>query len=291
MTSDVSTVDLQQVEFELIGSVYPGFRNEDFSQTSVKLKFVFGAYFLFLGLYIMSHILASLTWTYRNLRTKEKIFWNLAIVRAVFGIFSGTVGAWAVFTTTILDVDRVFGKNQTSYIALCATVGFFIFECSAVLVSDFIYKSVSILLNIHHWLALIGYSCILFEEAGHTFGTKGLLLEMSTPFSALCWTLLKCGQEKSFLWKANQYLLVHTFHCRNVIEGYMWYMTYLSWDQISSSMPLGVFICLYTQLPIVTFVMTPYWTYKKTVQMINPVDWNFEKSSDVTKNGQAKKIV
>jgi hypothetical protein len=25
--------------------------------------------------------------------------------------------------------------------------------------------------------------------------------------------------------------------------------------------------------------MTPYWTYKKTQQMITPVDWNFEESS------------
>ena len=55
-------------------------------------------------------------------------------------------------------------------------------------------------------------------------------------------------------------------------------------------MPGIMFVILYTQLVLVTCVMTPYWTYKKTVQMINPIDWNFEDSEKTKQmNGSAKK--
>ena len=126
-------------------------------------------------------------------------------------------------------------------------------------------------------MSQVGYSLVIYTGAAHCFGCKGLILEMSTPLSALCWTLLKCGKERSLLWRANQFLLVHTFHMRSVVECLFWYISYSHWAQIWARMPLPVFVALYVQLSLVSLVMTPYWTYKKTVQMVNPVDWNFEK--------------
>lgn len=70
----------------------------------------------------------------------------------------------------------------------------------------------------------------------------------------------------------------------------MWYLTYQHWERIWSAMPLSIFSFLYIQLILVTFLMTPYWTYKKTQQMITPVDWNFEDSeANKARNGEAKK--
>nr|KAG5706406.1 hypothetical protein BaRGS_033167 [Batillaria attramentaria] len=175
-----------------------------------------------------------------------------------------------------MDKDVVFGTTATSSFALCITVGFFLFECGALTVSDAIFKSFSFLLNLHHWLSLVGYSLLIYYGAAHWIGCKGLVLEMSTPFSALCWTLLKAGKERSVVWKANQFLLVHTFHLRSVVECLFWYISYQNWSHIWAHMPLPVFLALYVQLTLVSLVMTPYWTYKKTAQMINPVDWNFE---------------
>jgi ceroid-lipofuscinosis protein 8 len=55
-------------------------------------------------------------------------------------------------------------------------------------------------------------------------------------------------------------------------------------------MPMTVFLMLYVQLTLVSLVMTPYWTYKKTAQMINPVDWNFEKPHTRDSNGFARQL-
>ncbi|XP_046580840.1 LOW QUALITY PROTEIN: protein CLN8-like [Haliotis rubra] len=282
--------------WEIVQYLHPSLVNLNYQLTSTKLAVVTSSFVFFFAVYVVSALTASFTSTYRSLRVKEKVFWNLAVVRAVFGVFGAVIGLWAVFNKSAMDNDVVFGTTQTGYFALCVTEGFFIFECSALAISDIIFKSFNILLNLHHWLSLTGYCVVLCVDAGHCFATKGLLLEMSTPFSALCWTLLKCGKERTFLWKANQFLLVHTFHCRNIVEWLLIYITYQNWPHIWSSMPLSVFLCLYIQLPIVTLIMTPYWTYKKTEQMFNPVDWNFtrnnkqsEMNKDAETNGTVKK--
>lgn len=274
----------------LVEYIHPALADVDYRTTSNKLILIGASFSFFSGLYIASHILGVSTRTYNNLTKKEKVFWNLAVVRAAYGIFCTIIGIWAIFFDEELEKDVVFATTPTSYFALTITVGFFIFECSAIIISDIIYKKFSFLLNLHHWLSLVGYSVLMIVESGHCFGTKGLILEMSTPFSAICWTLLKAGKADTLLWRANQFLLVHTFHLRSVVECFLWYITYKHWDRIWETMPLALFIMLYVQLTLVTFVMTPYWTYKKTQQMIVPVDWNFEESnkSRMT-NGSAKK--
>ena len=274
----------------LVEHIHPALAEIDYRQTSVKLTFIASSFVFFSFLYVISHMIGIRSRTYNNLAKKEKIFWNLAFVRATYGIFCTVVGIWAIFVDEELEKDVVFATTPTSYFALTVTVGFFLFECATVLISDIIYKKVSFLLNLHHCLSLAGYSVLMVVESGHCFGTKGLLLEMSTPFSAICWTVLKAGKADTLLWKANQFLLVHTFHLRSVVECIMWYITFKHWARIWNAMPIVLFTILYVQLTLVTFLMTPYWTYKKTQQMIIPVDWNFEESSKTkSTNGVAGK--
>ena len=275
----------------LVEHIHPVLVDLDYRQWTVKIIFIFGSFLFFVLVYFLTGVVFMTTWTYRNLREKEKMFWKLAIVRAVYGIFCTVVGIWAIFVDTALEKDPVFATNPTSYFGLTVTVGFFVFECSATMVSDILFKNISIALNIHHWLSLLGYSTLMVTEAAHCFGTKGLILEMSTPFAAVCWTLLKAGKADTLLWRANQFILVHTFHLRSVVECSLWYLTYQHWNRIWSAMPISIFCFLYTELTVLTFLLTPYWTYKKTKQMIIPSDWNFEDSnaSPKTQNGDVKK--
>ena len=274
----------------LVEHIHPLLAEIDYSKTTTRLLLILGAYLFYSLVFLVSLFLSSFIWTYRNLTGKEKVFWHLAIVRGAYGFFCIVVGLWAIFFDTELIKDVVFATTPTSFFALTVTIGFFIFECSMLLIMDIYYKQFNILLNIHHWLALLGYSLIMVVNSTHYFGTNGLILEMSTPFSCLCWTLLKAGKAHTLLWKANQFLLVHTFHLRSVVECYLWYQTYQNWARVWSAMPGLMFGILYTQLVLVTFVMTPYWTYKKTVQMVNPIDWNFEDEEKTKRmNGSAKK--
>ncbi|KAL8585845.1 hypothetical protein ACOMHN_040070 [Nucella lapillus] len=277
MSGSAADATSRPQNYELVESFHPVLMTLDYTQTSVRYMLIGASILVFASIYLLNALLASLTGTYRSLRTKEKVFWNLAVVRASFGFYCTVVGLWAIFTETAMDQDVVFGTTPTSSFSMCITIGFFLFECSALAISDVVFKSFSFLLNLHHWLSLVGYCLVIYTGAAHCFGCKGLILEMSTPLSALCWTLLKAGKERSFLWKANQFLLVHTFHLRSVVECMFWYITYNNWAHIWAHMPLSVFLALYIQLTLVSVVMTPYWTYKKTVQMVTPVDWNFEK--------------
>lgn len=270
--------------------IHPSLADFEFEKTSVKLKLIFFSFVFFCCVYVVSTVLSAVLKPYRILRMKEKIFWHLAIVRAVYGLFCIVIGIWALFIDTELEKDVVYATTPTSHFAMSITVGFFIFECSMLMWSDIYYKQFNVLLNLHHWISLIGYSLLIYLGSTHYFGCRGLILEMSTPFSCLCWTLLKCDLAQTFLWKANQFFLVHTFHLRSVVECSMWYHTYLNWDRIWSAMPTAMFISFYLQLFLVTFIMTPFWTYKKTVQMINPVDWNFEDANkNKSENGGIKK--
>lgn len=86
-----------------------------------------------------------------------QVFWNLAVVRGVYGVFCTVVGSWAIFCHTGLEKDAVFATTPTSHLAMCVSVGFFVFECTAVTLSDVFFGNFSALLHVHHWLSLIGF--------------------------------------------------------------------------------------------------------------------------------------
>ncbi|KAJ1150225.1 hypothetical protein NDU88_003020 [Pleurodeles waltl] len=48
-----------------------------------------------------------------------------------------------------------------------------------------------------------------------------LLLEMSTPFTCVSWMLLKVGWSQSLIWKANQWIMIHMFHCRMILTYHL----------------------------------------------------------------------
>jgi ceroid-lipofuscinosis protein 8 len=102
------------------------------------------------------------------------------------------------------------------------------------------------------------------------------LLEASTPFSCICWCLLKLKLEKTKVWKINQWILIYVFHARTFYELWSWYIFYHDWDNIKQNMHWLYAADMFVGVGLVTFWLTPYWTYKKTAQYFFPVDWNAE---------------
>ena len=226
--------------------------------------------------YVASYFTVS---TFRlRLRTKEKVFWCLAFVRAIFGFIASFFGAWYLAFDDTLHRDVVNGHSQSSFLAVYIGVGFFIFECIMLFGFNIIFRSFDPLLALHHALSLIGFSVCSHYGNTHFFAVVGMLLEMTTPFSCFCWMLLKANKADLFVWKFNQLVMVHLFHCRTTLEGFFFYKSYYQWSNIYDNMPLALKILLYTQLSLQFFVLTPYWTYKKMAQLYNPIDWNFPDS-------------
>ena len=59
-----------------------------------------------------------------------------------------------------------------------------------------------------------------------------------------------------------------------MMEAFWWWQTYKHWDSIINHLPLVLILDVYVGLIATTFVLTPYWTIKKTEQYFNRQDWN-----------------
>jgi ceroid-lipofuscinosis protein 8 len=170
----------------------------------------------------------------------------------------------------------VFASTDESWTFLTFLTGFFIFEELTLIYFDIKYGTFSKELHMHHFFSFVGYFCSIYYNRGHYYVIKGFLLEGSTPFSCICWCLLKLKLEKTKVWKINQWILIYVFHLRSVYEIWWWYEIYQNWDNIKQNLPLPYTVSMFAGLALVTFYLTPYWTYKKTVQFFHPTDWNAE---------------
>ena len=233
------------------------------------------------AVFALSYLVSYTSSTFHSLKTKEKVFWCVSVVRVLFGVFATFVSCWHIFVDTTLYSDVVEASTFSSHYIVCITVGYFFFECTTLFSSNIIYREFIIYLVIHHLLSLVGFGVVLHNEKTHFFAITILLEEMTTPFSCLCWVLLKAKLADTYAWKANQIVLVHLHHCRTLLEGYLCLMTYRHWNNIVTNMPWSNFLLLYVGLILLLFVLTPYWTYRKTKQLFKPEDWNHPEEKQV----------
>ena len=262
--------------------LFPELQNVDLTSLNVKLSVIFLTCAFFLLVFLLSYVGSYLFVTSftTRLTSKQKVFWCLTFVRAVFGFSATLVGAYYLFVDGFLLNDVVNANNTTTFMTVYYTVGFFTFECVALLASNVYYGYFDSFLFLHHVLSLVGYSlCSAYDGKGHFFALVGLLLEVTTPFSCFCWMLLKCDMAQLHIWKLNQLILVHLFHCRTTLEGFFYYMYIKEFDSIRKDLPLTISAIILTQLTLNFFVLTPYWTYKKMMQLFNPMDWNHPETS------------
>ncbi|KAK2843834.1 hypothetical protein Q7C36_012049 [Tachysurus vachellii] len=260
----------------------------DYSSTSVQLQLVglgFGFYAL---VFLLSHFLSvPLSHTYRSLSSKEKVFWCLAATRAIFGVQGSWAGLRVLMEDGPLFSDKVLGQTGWSWFTVLTACGFFTFENVALHGSNLVFRSFDAPLAAHHAFALAGFSgTALHKDMGHFLPVITLLLEMSTPFTCVSWMLLKAGWSRTLMWRANQWLMIHMFHCRMVLTYYMWWVCWCNWSELCANVPLPQFLIFLVGLVLLTLIMNPLWLHKKTMQLLNPIDWNFS-DKPAPENGPA----
>ncbi|XP_059209820.1 protein CLN8 [Centropristis striata] len=254
-----------------------------------RLQLIGLGFAFYAGIFLLSHLVSSaLFCTYNSLIAKEKVFWNLAATRAVFGIQSTVAGLRALTQDSLLTRDRVKGQEDWSWFNMLTATGFFVFENVALHSSSVVFRSFDLPLATHHFFALSGYAGgVVWDSMGHYLPMVTLLLEMSTPFTCISWMLLKAGWARTLFWKANQWVMIHSFHCRMVLTYYMWWVTVTHWEGINTHVALPVRLLFFSGLALLTLIINPLWTHKKTMQLLNPVDWNFG-NKPVPQNGASE---
>ncbi|XP_003797328.1 protein CLN8 [Otolemur garnettii] len=249
----------------------------DYASWKIRATLAVAGFIFYLGVFVVCHQLSSsLNGTYRSLVAREKVFWDLAATRAVFGVQSTAAGLWAMLGDPVLYADKAQGQQGWCWFHITTATGFFFFENVAVHLSNLFFWTFDLFLVVHHLFAFLGFlGSVINLRAGHYLAMTTLLLEMSTPFTCVSWMLLKAGWSDSPLWKLNQWLMIHMFHCRMVLIYHMWWVCFWHWDGLVSSLYLPHFAVFLTGLALLTLIINPYWTHKKTQQLLNPVDWNF----------------
>ena len=222
------------------------------------------------------------------------MFWGLSMVRAVAGFiviaseslfatfhvsltrYELFLAGYVVFIDSSLSVDHIFATTNASWFLVSCILGFFIFEELALIYFDLRYQTFSKELHLHHILGFSLYFIAAWYGIAHYYVLKIYVLEASTPFSCLCWCLLKLKMERTKVWKVNQWILIYIFHARTLYELHCWYVCYQDWAYMKANLPLAFIVNMLAALIIVTFWLTPYWTYRKTVQFFFHIDWNME---------------
>lgn len=243
----------------------------DYASWKIRSTRVVAGFVFYLGVFVVCHQLSSsLNATYCSLVAREKVFWDLAATRAVFGVQSTAAGLWALLGDPVLQADKALGQQNWCWFHITSATGFFFFENVAVHLSNLFFRTFDWFLVINHLFAFLGFlGSAVNLGAGHYLAMVTLLLEMSTPFTCISGMLLKAG------WKVNQWLMIHMFHCRMVLTYHMWWVCFWYWDALVGSLDLPHFALFLSGLALLTLIINPYWTHKKTQQLLNPVDWNF----------------
>ncbi|XP_023257398.1 protein CLN8 [Seriola lalandi dorsalis] len=249
----------------------------EYFQWDYRLRLIGLGFGFYVATFLLSHLLSlALSCTYNSLPAKEKVFWNIAASRAAFGIQSTVAGLRALTEDSELTRDRVRGQEDWSWFNVLTATGFFVFENVALHTSNVVFWSFDLPLATHHFFALSGYAgAVVWDSLGHFLPMVTLLLEMSTPFTCISWMLLKAGWARTLFWRANQWVMIHMFHCRMVLTYYMWWVTLTNWGEISTHVALPQRLLFFSGLGLLTVIINPIWTHRKTMQLLNPVDWNF----------------
>ncbi|XP_030643092.1 protein CLN8 [Chanos chanos] len=249
----------------------------DYSSWSLRFQIIGLGFSVYTFVFLLSHLMSAACFlTYRNLTAKEKVFWDLAATRAVFGIQSTVAGLRALMEDSSVSADKVRGQEDWSWFNVLTATGFFLFENVALHASNVAFRSFDLPLAVHHFFALSGFAgAVVWDSLGHFLPMVTLLLEMSTPFTCISWMLLKAGWSRTLFWKANQWIMIHMFHCRMVLTYYMWWVSWNHLEELNSHVALPQRLLFFSGLALLTLIINPIWTHKKTMQLLNPVDWNF----------------
>ena len=259
---------------DFLVDAFPGLAGIDPDSPRIKYLFISGAFLVGLVLFVLTWIFSLPLKTFRSLRPKEKVFWSATVVRGMYGFWTTTFALLYLILDDNLLKDIVLEHDITSHLLAFINLGFFLFEFCCLMISSIAFRFFDLALFLHHTLGLGMFFFIMYYDIGHFFGILGGILEMSTPFSCICWLMLKLNLGHTRLWSINQMILIHVFHCRSMVELWSFYLTWKYYDSLRKHLPIGLALVTYVGLFASFFYLTPLWTYKKTKQYFTRTDWN-----------------
>lgn len=248
----------------------------DYILWSVRLKLLAAGFFIYLGVSFLAHWLSSwISASYPALSTKNKIDWNMAIARGVFGVQCSIAGFWALLIDPVFQADKVYSQQNWSCFHCLVASGCMLLDDVYLLVSNIVFRKCSVTVLLHHLFAsgaLLGL--IINIKSGHYLILIGLLLEMITPLNCLSTLLKMTGNANTLLGKVNRWVNLHIQHCRVVLTYHMWWVCISNWNDVVENLGLPYFIVFFMGLSILTFIINPYWIYTSTPWLFGPIDTN-----------------
>ena len=204
---------------------------------------------------------------YKSLKVQDRVLWCLVFIRVLFSVFAFCTGCWYAVLDSPLHKDVVMATIPFCEFVISFAAGYFALECVILFTLNIVSRELHKALAAHHVFCLVGFTAALYSERGQFFAILAFVDEMNTPFACLGWMLIKAGKGSGYVWKVNQMVLIHVYHCRTVVEAYMYLEIFRNWDNIITNLPWYNILILYSSLTLTFFILTPYWTYKKTKQL------------------------
>ncbi|CAJ0938797.1 unnamed protein product [Ranitomeya imitator] len=242
----------------------------DYSSWNVRLMLIAGGFGFYAGIFALIHLASLVLFaTFRPLPTKDKVFWNSVATRASFGLLCYVAGLRALLIDPVLAADKITGQQGWAAFIILIAAGFFLYENVALFVYNFWFWTFDRSVAAHHITAFIGcFGAAICSTAGHYLPVAALLLEMATPFTCTSWILIKAGWSQTFIWKVDQWIVVHLFHCRMFLTYHLWWVSLNNYDRLVKS-TTGLYVAFFFfALISLTFILNPYWTYMKTKQLL-----------------------
>ncbi|KAM4692887.1 protein CLN8-like [Discoglossus pictus] len=259
----------------------------DYSSWTTCLLVIMAGFFAYFGIFVLSHLVSALfSATYSSLSVREKVWWDLAVTRAAFGMQCTYSGLRVLLVDSVFSADKVTAQDDWSWLTILTATGYFLFDNVCLHMYNLIFWTWDFFLAVHHIFSLLGlFSTVVYSTAGHYLVLVTLLAEMGAPFTGTSLILIKAGLSKTLLWKLNQWVIIHVFHCRMVLTYHLWWVCFCNWEHFMNSVP-HVYLTIYLiSLAILTLLLNPFWTHKKTIQLLTS---NFEipvKKSTLSGNG------
>ncbi|XP_073531474.1 protein CLN8-like [Phyllobates terribilis] len=245
----------------------------DYSSWNTRLTLIAAGFLFYVGIFAFIHIASIVLFaTYRSLSAREKVRWNTVTTRASFGLLCYVAGLNALFIDPVLAADKITGQQGWAAFIILIATGFFLYENVALFIYNSVFRIFEISSAAHHITAFIGcFGAAICSTAGHYLPIAALLLEMATPFTCTSWILIKAGYLQTFIWKMDQWIVVHLFHCRMFLTYHLWWVSLNNYDRLVKSTTVLYVAFFFFSLILLTFMLNPYWTYMKTKQLLTPV--------------------
>eukprot|EP00128_Syssomonas_multiformis_P010327 Colp12_sorted_trinity150504_noHs@29696 len=186
-----------------LGLVY----DSEYAHTPLSAVIIISAVGFWFVYKLATWISTALVDGYKSLERKDRQRWGISTVRALYGM-GATITSFFLLWDGKIITDLVKARTWHSDVLMAVSVGFFVFECIAMVYMLKRHNIYDFPLWLHHILCLMGFTLYMRSGSFHFFAVLGLIQESSAFFTSLDWMLLKVGKNTSLVYVANQVVSV-----------------------------------------------------------------------------------